>query len=765
MPAHSAEGTNVMLKTDRTHGRISFVLLALGVSTVCGAGALGVPPDAVRSLGLIDADPQPTSDHFLDPKGSWPRRGDATLMAEVGGSGGDNCHLASATQLTVGASGSPNTVIVNGDSSTATPDPCIGGPWDIWWEAFEIDKCANVTLDFCGTSPTLSLLFSSVAAGCAVDGSSCGPFFGSNAFSRSLCDGEGASGNATITYNALPAGTYYYPIIADPAGPYVMNITAEECSGACTGCLGACCDSTAETCVNDVAQDQCAGGQEKWAPRSPCCAVECRDPAGPEYDALDVELLSRVSLDDMSSSGANDIWAYTSPGGRKYAIVGLIEATAFVDVTHPRSPVLVATIPDASSIWSDMATYKTFAYNVNETGGGMQIIDLGDIDNGIVTLIGVATGGMTKAHNVFVNEESGYAYPCLTDVDQGFLVFDLANPANPVRVGSWNEVRVHDLYVRSFDACPWAGRAGQPCELAYAFCEGSGMYIVDVTDKSNMTTLSTLTYPTLRYCHQGWLSEDGRYVFFNDEGDERGGLVSQTRTYVADVQDPASPSLAATFDHDGCWIDHNLIPKGDRVYQAHYTAGLRVLDVQNPLLPVEVAYFDTHPEDSSTNFFGAWGVHVGLPSRIVLISDIERGLFVLCDQTSIPLPSFVVPGGRGTAQSPLGFDAGSSTTCETVRSIASYEWDFDYNGTTFKVEATGVAPDHTFTAVGTFVVALRITDDLGAQAETTLEITIDPPIPTVSQWGLVVMMLLTLAAGAAIVVRRRSESIVQPSGS
>ena len=203
-------------------------------------------------------------------------------------------------------------------------------------------------------------------------------------------------------------------------------------------------------------------------------------------------------------------------------------------------------------------------------------------------------------------------------------------------------------------------------------------------------------------------------------------------------------------------IDHNLMPLGDRVYQAHYSAGLRVLDVQNPLVPVEVAHFDTRPEDNVRDFFGAWGVHAGLPSRIVLISDFERGLFVLCDEPSLPLPGFVVPGGRGTAQSPLGFDAGSSTTCDVLRSIASYEWDFDYDGESFNVAATGVTPEHTFTAVGTFVVALRITDDLGAQAETTLKIGIDPPIPTVSQWGLVTMLLLTLVAGTAVLTIRRA---------
>ena len=45
-------------------------------------------------------------------------------------------------------------------------------------------------------------------------------------------------------------------------------------------------------------------------------------------------------------------------------------------ITDPRNPVVVADIADASSTWSDIKVYDQYAYNVNETTGGMQIIDL-----------------------------------------------------------------------------------------------------------------------------------------------------------------------------------------------------------------------------------------------------------------------------------------------------------------------------------------------------------------------------------------------------
>ena len=53
-------------------------------------------------------------------------------------------------------------------------------------------------------------------------------------------------------------------------------------------------------------------------------------------------------------------------------------------------------------------------------------------------------------------------------------------------------------------------------------------------------------------------------------------------------------------------------------------------------------------------------------------------------------------------------------------SIASYEWDLDYDGIQFDVDATGAAPTHSYSAsVFDGLVALRVTDILGASATAT----------------------------------------------
>lgn len=351
---------------------------------------------------------------------------------------------------------------------------------------------------------------------------------------------------------------------------------------------------------------------------------------GPErvgYNALGVTLLGRVPISDLGS-WTNDVWGYVSPQGREYAIVGLQVGTGFVDVTDPSVPEIVAIIPDARSTWSDMAVYQEYAYNVNESGGGMQVINLAQIDEGIVTLVRAVTGGLGHAHNVFLNPESGYVYPCGTNIASGgFVAYSLADPSDPQYAGEWDDNYAHDLYVVNYDDCPYAGRSGE-CEIAFVFGGGGGLLIVDVTDKSNMQTISTLSYPNLAYCHQGWLTEDRRYLLVGDEADEgRYGLT--TRTIVVDVQDLGNPQYVRSFTNGLPSIDHNILVRGDFAFEANYSSGLRIYDVSDVFTAHEVGYFDTYPPNDGRSFMGAWGVYPHLPSGVVLISDQSGGLFVL----------------------------------------------------------------------------------------------------------------------------------------
>ena len=151
-----------------------------------------------------------------------------------------------------------------------------------------------------------------------------------------------------------------------------------------------------------------------------------------------------------------------------------------------------------------------------------------------------------------------------------------------------------------------------------------------MTEKAAPLSLSSITYPQMRYVHQGWLTEDHRFFLLNDELDEI-HLNLSTRTHVFDVSDLDAPEHLYAHDLGTPATDHNLYVLGDRVFEANYTSGLRVLrfgDLASRDM-TEIAFFDTYPDTDGPGTEGAWSVYPYLPSGTILVSDISNGLFVL----------------------------------------------------------------------------------------------------------------------------------------
>ncbi len=79
-----------------------------------------------------------------------------------------------------------------------------------------------------------------------------------------------------------------------------------------------------------------------------------------------------------------------------------------------------------------------------------------------------------------------------------------------------------------------------------------------------------------------------------------------------------------------------------------------------------------------------------------------------------PTASFTITPNPALIREAIHLDATSSSDFEGP--IKSYEWDFNYNGTTFTPDATGVTTTTSYETAGNKTIALRVTDNDNATA-------------------------------------------------
>lgn len=352
---------------------------------------------------------------------------------------------------------------------------------------------------------------------------------------------------------------------------------------------------------------------------------------------LEVDLMSSLTLSQVGGgNNGNDCWGWVDPtSGREFVLYGRANGTAVVEITDPVNPVYLANIPTAtvSSLWRDIKVHGHHAYIVSEASGhGMQVVDLDPILNLTPGLVATLTPEVTynnfgKAHNLIINEESGFAYVVGSNTFSGGLhIVSLADPAAPVLAGAYDGAYAHDAHPIVYHG-PDAAYTGH--ELVFCFNGYSGMSIVDATDKTDVSLISTLTYAQLGYTHQGWVNDDHTLCFVNDELDET-NFGNYTRTYIVDITDIDAPSILGYYEADVPAIDHNHYVVGNRLFQANYLSGLRILDISdaaNGNLEL-VGHYDTNPESDAAEFGGAWSVYPYFPSGNVAISTMT-GLYIV----------------------------------------------------------------------------------------------------------------------------------------
>lgn len=367
--------------------------------------------------------------------------------------------------------------------------------------------------------------------------------------------------------------------------------------------------------------------------------AKCEDGFAGEFPCNDYDLLTHITLDEIAGENTqgNDSWGWVDPvTNNEYAIVCTNKGTSFIDITNPADAKIIGFLKTRTenSLWRDVKVYNDFAFIVSEADNhGMQIFNLNNL-RGLVNIPVEFTAdrdftSFGSAHNIVINEDTGYAYPVGTSRSAtykgGPLFININNPFKPVNEGGFEDY-AHDAQAVTYNG-PDSDYSGREILIGSNETE---VVIADVTDKQNPVKISSISYSNIGYTHQGWFTEDFRYFILGDELDERDkGL--NTRTIVFDFTDLDNPKHHFDYSGPTAAIDHNGYVKDNLFFQASYTAGVRMIDISNIDAKsfTEVGFFDTYPENDNTAFNGAWNVYPYLPSGNIIISDINRGLFVI----------------------------------------------------------------------------------------------------------------------------------------
>lgn len=387
-------------------------------------------------------------------------------------------------------------------------------------------------------------------------------------------------------------------------------------------------------------------------------AADCVNGSAGGFPCNKVDVLSHIALDEFSSkpNRANDIWGfYDLNTEREYALIGLENGVAIVDVTNPSSPVEIDTVAGASSTWRDIKVYQffdensqrfnAFAYVTTDNSNiGLRLIDLSGLPHAVSGSVTVSPE--LSAHNVYITNLD-YTTNSVVDGVPPILYTAGSNLSNGrIRAYALDVPTVLTLAAAaliggsSHDLSSVTIRDGRinQCPSATTYCvllidaNEDDLQIWDATNPANPVRLSLTSYANLGFAHSAWFTRDGNFAFVQDELDEL-NFGSNTRLRIFDMSNLAQPVLAGTWTGTEAAIDHNGFVRGNRYYMANYTRGLTILDISNPVQPVESGFLDTFAANNFANFAGAWGVYPYLPSGNLLLSDVNSGLFVLQDRT------------------------------------------------------------------------------------------------------------------------------------
>lgn len=352
-------------------------------------------------------------------------------------------------------------------------------------------------------------------------------------------------------------------------------------------------------------------------------------------ESLNMTLLGHWDDDNLPVASPGNLnlqysgcWAMAI-NGSEIAVLGGARHVLFFDITNPAQPELIGKFEGTSTtVWREMKSYKNRIYAVSDnTTEGLRIFDLSQAPDTIIQTYW-SNAIFNNSHTITLDTVSGRIYlngsnlgtVGILDVSQNPDAPQLLNA--PFLPGNY----IHDSYVRN--------------DTLYASSGFEGYFVHDLTDPLNPLTLANIS--TQGYNHNSWVSSDGRYAYYTEE------IPAGKPIRIVDLQ-----GLSATMPEIevvGGFLDaltpnpnnqmpiaHNVYIKDTLLFDSQYEDGLVVYSIADPLNPVLIGFYDTHPQnvDEYKGYYGNWGNYPWLPSGTIVTGDMQNGLFLLQLNTSV----------------------------------------------------------------------------------------------------------------------------------
>ena len=333
----------------------------------------------------------------------------------------------------------------------------------------------------------------------------------------------------------------------------------------------------------------------------------------------DTYLLKNLNQHTLTSYLYSAIWGYVAPDGREYALLGCPNGTAFIDVTDSANIHEVDFIEGLNNNWREMKTYSHYAYVVSEaTNSKLQIIDLQYLPDSVSLVKTWSYSTYTKTHSISQFDHYLYLNGGNSASSGGITILDVIDPVNPVKLGQWTDLYVHDCRVVN--------------DTIYAAnINDERVSIINATNKSAPSTVRTFVNLPGSGPHNTALSKDRKRLFVTDEIG-----TAPYRLKVWNIEDKGNITYVTNWQPTNITtsIVHNIETYGDIAVIAHYSAGIRIVDISNPDMLQEIAWYDTYPSNNNESYNGCWGVYM-FPSGKIVASDRQTGFYCIKANTDL----------------------------------------------------------------------------------------------------------------------------------